>query len=88
MTVKEFIAELEYWKKEAAGFKHQMEVNLNYANIYEAALKTIATMCGWVTPKGSCTGCPEDIEDIAVEKVSELISELRRFKNEGNPPTG
>lgn len=87
MTVKEFIAELEHWKKEAAGFKHQMEVNLDYANAYEGALIRIAKMCGNVTPK-DCTGCPEDIDEIAVIKVSEVIAELKRLKNEGNPPTG
>lgn len=75
MTIKGFIKELEHWKREAAGFKHQMQVNLDYANCYESALKRIATMCGYVTPK-DYTSCPEDIDSIAVKEVSRLIKEL------------
>lgn len=72
-TVRAFLAELEFQKREAAAFKHQMEVNNSYAQCYESALKKIATLCGYV-PDASCRGCPEDVDSRAIRLVTELIN--------------
>ena len=73
MTVEEFIAELEHWKREARLYKAQMEVNNDYCQCYANALISIAKMCGWEQPTGGFTGTPENLDAMVLRIVSDRL---------------
>jgi hypothetical protein len=75
MEFKDLLRMINYWKGEAMGFKHQMEVNLRCADYSDDALKEIALMLGWKPDcSANCIGAPpEDIRSTAVRLVREKL---------------
>lgn len=65
----------EFWRTQSDAYKHQMEVNNNYAQRYEAALSTICELCGEKPDTGGCYGVPTpDVDARAIEYVKRLLN--------------
>lgn len=79
----EEITDIEVLRNECRAYKKQMEVNNQYAQLYEQTLLKIAKMCGVDTnPQGSCIGVPCDYEphNLAINAVKRTIDRYERIK--------
>lgn len=75
MELNDLMNRIEFWKKEARGFKQQMDINLRTSERYERTIQEIISICygkAWDSPgvlKTDRAGFLEEIEIAAVRLV-------------------
>ena len=81
MELSDLVNRIEHWKREARGFRQQMEINLREAESCETALKKIISICSgesWDKPgvlQVDKAGFVEDLEDAALRLVKEKLEQ-------------